>query len=555
MLQKLIIRNYAIIDNLTIEPAGHLNIVTGETGAGKSIILGALSLILGDRADTSVLIHKDQKCVVEAHFDVHANTSFRQALQQAELDDDAVCIIRREISSAGKSRAFVNDSPVTLNVLNRLTAVLVDLHQQFGHLALEDDHFQQDVVDALAANNLVKTKYQETFQAWQATIRQLQLLQDRQVQWQKESDYKQYLYEELSQAAFTDNEVEQADEQLKQLTHAERIISTLRLGRTLLEEGEQPLTNELRKLSQQLSGITDVMKDLEPLQERLQSAYAELKDIASELERLETRMELDPEKMVQLQERVDLGYRLFKKHAVTDTAGLLQVHADLEAELQDTLSLEAEIVLLQQKQQTLISQLEKDGKTLSASRKKVLPALEKQLNELLRVVGMPNARFRVDMKSLNQPTAGGFEEVVFLLDANQSGQFQPVYKAASGGEMSRIMLCLKSLTAQAMQLPTLIFDEVDTGISGEAALQVGRLLEDLGKHHQIICITHQPQVAARGARHFFVYKDLDADNRITTRVRVLGAEEKVEAIARMIGGEKPSEAAIANARELVVNAV
>ena len=553
MLQKLIIRNYAIIDNLTIEPAGQLNIVTGETGAGKSIILGALSLILGERADTSVLINKEEKCVVEAHFDVSANASFNRVLREEDIDEEQVCIIRREISASGKSRAIINDSPVTLNVLNRLTALLVDLHQQFGHLALEDDHFQMDVLDALAANGALKEDYSRIYKSYTSVSLQLNQLRERQLQWQKESDYKQYLFDELSQASLKENEIEDVELQLKQLSNAGRIITILQTSRNVLEEGDQPISNEIRRIHQQLQTVSDVLRDLEPLGERLASVYAELKDIASELGVLEHQLDADPATMQQLQERLDLGYKLCKKHGVQSTAELLSIQQQLEGELQQTLELESTITTLEKQKQELYTELEAAGKKLSASRQKIAPQLQKKLNELLHLVGMPNAQFRPDLECLPTPGPAGLDQVTFRLDANKSGQFLPVYKAASGGEMSRIMLCLKSLTAKAMHLPTLIFDEVDTGISGEAARQVGMLLQDLGRHHQVICITHQPQVAARGSRHFFVHKDLDAKKKITTRVRVLAPDERVVAIARMIGGEAPSEAAIQNARELVMN--
>lgn len=551
MLQKLVIRNYAIIDHLSLEPDAGLNTVTGETGAGKSIILGALSLILGERADTSVLINKEEKCVVEAHFDVRGNDTFRQALQEAELDDEDSCIIRREISAAGKSRAFVNDTPVNLGTLNSLTSLLVDLHQQFDHLALESDHFQMDVLDAISQNNALRKTYHELFGQFRSVQRELAECRNRQAQWQKESDYKQFLLEELVQADFKEEEVEQADQQLKQLSHAERIRSVLQGARYALEEGEQPLVNELRRIAQQLQTIADVFPDSVPLQERMNSAYAELKDIGSELESLEGTVSLDGELMQQLQERMDLGYRLFKKHGIQQTADLIALRAQLEQELKATLDLNDTIGRLEQEREKISKRLLEEAEALSARRRKAAPEIAEKVTGLLALVGMPNARFDIRIGQAAEPGPLGTDEVRFLLDANRSGQFLPIHKAASGGEMSRIMLSVKSLTAKAMHLPTLIFDEVDTGISGEAARQVGILLRDLGRYHQVICITHQPQVAAKGTRHFYVYKDADGRQRITTKVRILQPEERVMAIARMIGGEEPSEAALQNARELV----
>ena len=551
MLQQLIIRNYAIIDQLTITPDAHLNIVTGETGAGKSIILGALSLILGERADTSVLINKSEKCVVEAHFAVQDNPAFREALQEAELDDDTQCIIRREIGANGKSRAFVNDTPVTLAVLNRLTSLLVDLHQQFDQLDIRNDRFQLDVLDAMAKNGTLTGAYRQQYREYVRSSQQLSENIARQAQLQKEADYKRYLLDELAQAGFGEQEIEQAAQQLKQMAHAERIRQVLQAGRTILEEGEQPVTQELRRLSQQLQGITDVLPGVQPLQERIMSALAELKDIAGELEQLEGSVSLDPELQQQLQDRVDLGYRLLKKHGMQETGGLIALQRQLEAELQATQDLDDTIRQEREAQAQALRQLSDTAGKLSARRKKIAPALADQICSLLRLVGMPNARFDITLDPLPEPGATGMDAVQFVLDANKSGQFLPVYKAASGGEMSRIMLAIKSLTARAMHLPTLIFDEVDTGISGEAARQVGVLLRDLAQAHQVICITHQPQVAARGTRHFYVFKEAGADERISTRVRVLREDERIRAIARMIGGEQPSDAALQHARELV----
>jgi DNA repair protein RecN (Recombination protein N) len=551
MLQKLIINNYAIIDHLVIEPDGKLNTVTGETGAGKSIILGALSLILGERADTSVLIKKEEKCVVEAQFDVKNNEAFKLALQAEELDEEPQCIIRREISSAGKSRAFINDTPVTLNVLNRLTSMLVDLHQQFDHLALEDDHFQMDVVDAVAKNGGARKKYAELFRQYRKLAEEIAAKTAQQEQWQKESDYKQYLLNELTEAAFRENEIEDAELQLKQLAHAEKILNVLQAARVTLEEGEQPLVNELKRINQQLQGIAEVMPASVPLQERLASVYAELKDIAGELHDQESRINLDPELMQQMQERHDLGYKLFKKHAVQSTTELHQLQQQLETDLQSSLDLNNDIERLQQERDKVYKLLLAEANALSAARQKAAPVISDKVTGLLALVGMPNARFEIRITQAKFPSISGIDDITFMLDANKSGQLVPVHKAASGGEMSRIMLCIKSLTAKAMHLPTLIFDEVDTGISGEAARQVGILLRDLAQYHQVICITHQPQVAARGVKHFYVYKDDANAQRITTKVRILQPDERVLAIARMIGGEQPSDAAMQNARELV----
>lgn len=554
MLQRLNIKNYAIIDQLSLEPDSGLNTLTGETGAGKSIILGALSLILGERADTSVLIHKDEKCVVEAIFEVSKNLHFRQLLQQEDLDDeDTQCIIRREIAASGKSRAFINDTPVNLATLNKLTSQLVDLHQQFDHLALQNQLFQINVLDAVGGNAQLRKEYAQLFQRYRKVNHELNEKKDQQQQWQKEADYKQYLLDELLEANFSEGEVEDAAVQLKTISHAENIHQVLQAGYYTLEEGETPINNELRKIAQQLQGITEYLPEATDLVHRLHSAHAELKDIAEELDRLQGKVNPDAGLMERLQERVDLGYRLFKKHGVSDTTELRALQQQLDAELQQSLNLSEEIERLEKEAAQTLTAVNKTGGALSEKRAKAAKEMSVNVNKLLHLVGMPNAVFSVDMRQVgvDKPESTGLDHIQFMLDANKSGRLQPLYKAASGGEMSRIMLCIKSLTAQAMELPTLIFDEVDTGISGEAARQVGNLLRDLSQYHQVIVITHQPQVAARGARHFFVYKDADGKQKISTRVRVLQPDERVLAIARMIGGEQPGEAALQHARELV----
>lgn len=352
-------------------------------------------------------------------------------------------------------------------------------------------------------------------------------------------------------AALHEDEIEQAEAQLKQLSHAERIISALQAARFILDEGEQPLSNEIKKANQQLQQLTEVLPGAEDLSKRLSAVHAEVKDIAFELESLEGKVSLDPEKMQQLQDKLDMGYKLLKKHAVQATNELLSIQHQLEDDLQLSLNLHDEIAALSKEEQHLQAQVLNTAQELSTSRQKVVASVTSRINELLALVGMPNANFKIKVSTSDKLGINGIDEITFLLDANKSGQYLPIYKTASGGEMSRIMLCIKSLVAKALALPTLIFDEVDTGISGEAARQVAILLQDLARYHQVICITHQPQVAARGTNHLFVYKEMDNADKITTRVRALHRDERILAIARMIGGEKPSAAALQNARELV----
>jgi DNA repair protein RecN (Recombination protein N) len=550
MLQKLVVKNYAIIDYLVIEPDQHLNTVTGETGAGKSIILGALSLILGERADTSVLINTNEKSVVEGFFDVSGNEPFKAALTEAELDYEPQCIVRREIAVNGKSRAFINDTPVTLALLNKLASLLVDLHQQFGHLALEDDNFQLETLDAIGSASAAAEAYRQLYYRHKKIKQKLADNRERQSQWQKDADYKQYLLNELTEAAFKPDEIEQAELQLKQISHAEKIKGVLQSGKQMLLEGDLPVVNELKRLGQQLQGIMELMPEIKHLQERILSVWAELKDIAGELEITEGNVSLDPGEMERLQQRVDTGYKLLKKHGMRATAELMGMQQKLEDELKATVDVNDAIERLAKEEGALYKELVAEADKLSALRQRAVKPFVARINELLVLVGMPNALFDVQLVAI-PPGVHGTDHVQFLLDANKSGQFQLLQKAASGGEMSRIMLCLKSLTARALHMPTLIFDEVDAGISGEAARQVALLLRELSQYHQVICITHQPQVAARGSMHFFVYKEADAKGRLTTKVKALQQQERILAIARMIGGEQPSDAAITNAKELV----
>ena len=551
MLQKLRIHNYAIIDHLTLLPDAHLNTITGETGAGKSIVLGALSLILGDRADTSVLINKEEKCVVEGYFDVAKNEAFTLQLQAHDLEVEPICIIRREIAVSGKSRAFINDTPVTLQVLNELTPFLVDLQQQFGHLALEQDTFQIDIIDALAQHATLLQSYQKLFSVYKKTQQQLQQLQMQQANWDKEFAYNSFLLNELVEANFTSMEIEELANQLKELSNVERIQQALQYAQHALLESDQALNLELKKVLQQLQGIHAVYPKVAPIAERIESVYIELKDIATELSSLQASISLNPAALEQIQERVDLGYKLLKKHQVTTTDELLAIQKQLQTSVGASEHIHVQIETLQKELAALTSEVSNVASLIHEGRVGVIATFEQATNTLLSAVGMPNARFKVRIDSRDQFNTYGNDTVQFLLDANKSGQFLPLHKAASGGEMSRVMLCLKSQTAAALALPTLIFDEVDTGISGEAAKQVGALLKQLALHHQLICITHQPQVAAKGDAHFYVYKEENNAGAVRTQMKLLNQDERIVAIAKMIGGENPSDTAVLTAKELL----
>ncbi|WP_341841251.1 DNA repair protein RecN [Chitinophaga caseinilytica] len=548
MLYRLVIQNYAIIDELEVDFARNLNVITGETGAGKSILLGALSLILGERADPAVLFDKTRKCVIEGAFRVKT-AQVQPFFEANELDLDDPVIIRREISAAGKSRAFINDTPVNLSQLQELSSLLVDLHQQFDTLELEKSNFQREVVDALAGHTELLQAYGKRFSQYarlQREMREMTALRDNA---NKEADYNRFLLDELLDINLQDNEIEQLEAEQQLLSHAEEIKGTLNRIYFQLKEDEQPLLQQLRQLQQSLQGLSAFHKDVPPIAERMQSSYLELQDLAAEVERLNDGVQFDGERMEQLNERLAVAYKLLKKHGVQDTAALLAIRDQLQEKLDGVLNLDDRIRETEKQLAESQEVLEKDAQKLSEQRKAQTAPFEAKVNDLLAQVGMPNARIRVDIAE-GALQAFGKDTIEFQFDANRSNQFGPIRKVASGGELSRLMLCIKSLVARSVSLPTLIFDEIDTGISGEAAKQVGIIMKELARGHQVICITHQPQLAGKADAHYFVYKQL-VDDKVKTGVRLLSQEERITAIAKMLGGEKPTQAALENAREMV----
>jgi len=552
MLSRLSIQNYAIIDKLDVDFSSQLNIITGETGAGKSIIVGALGLILGQRAESNVLLNREKKCIVEGCFKGESSDEqVARFLKQNELDVLDELVVRREISPGGKSRAFINDTPVNLSQLNQLSSLLVDLHQQFDTLELGESDFQREVLDALANNFDGLKKYRTTFDAAQTARRNLEQLKEQKTQFNKEFDYHQFQFNELEEANFKENELEDLDLELKMQTNAEGIKNALSKAYYELEEGEEPIIRQLKSMINSLQQYSEIQTDIPNLVQRIQSAYIELQDIADETDRINNHVNSDPETIERINERLSLGYRLFKKHGVKTTKELLDIKAQLADKLQAVLNIDDAIVNAEKAFAQLIAKAEEQATKISEARRKQLKPLETQVNKMLVQVGMPNARIKVSIEKGNL-SPGGCDEIDFLFDANKSNQFQPIRKVASGGELSRLMLCIKSLVAKSMDLPTLIFDEIDSGISGEAARQVGVIMKDLAAARQVICITHQPQIAGKANAHFLVYKAVKND-AVTTGVRLLDTDERIVAIAKMLSGERPTAAAMENAREMVMN--
>lgn len=552
MLSRLSIQNYAIINQLEVDFSSQLNIITGETGAGKSIIVGALGLILGQRSESNVLLNKERKCIVEGCFKGESSDEHViNFLKANELDVHDELVVRREISPNGKSRAFINDTPVNLSQLNQLSSLLVDLHQQFDTLELGESDFQREVLDALAANFDVLKKYRLTFDAAQDARKKLAELKEQKTQFNKEFDYHQFQFNELEEANFKESELEELDRELKTQTNAEGIKNALNKAYNDLEEGDEPIIRQLKSIINSLQQFSEMQTDIPNLIQRLQSIYIELQDIADETDRINHHINSDPDTIERINERLSLGYRLLKKHGVKETNELLQIKEQLNEKLQAVLNIDEAIVSAEKKFAQFISKAEEHAAKISEARKKQVKPLEIQVNKILAQVGMPNARLKVEVQKGNL-SPNGFDEIEFLFDGNKSGQFQPLRKVASGGELSRLMLCIKSLVAKSMDLPTLIFDEIDTGISGEAAKQVGVIMRELAGARQVICITHQPQIAGKADAHFLVYKAVKND-AVTTGVRLLDKEERIVAIAKMLSGEKPTAAAIENAREMVMN--
>ncbi|HUP11000.1 MAG TPA: DNA repair protein RecN, partial [Niastella sp.] len=529
-----------------------LNIITGETGAGKSILMGALSLILGDRVDTSVLQSRDKKCYVEGVFVIDEKKAVKAFLREQDLDVEEELVIRREIGTNGKSRAFVNDTPVNLEQLRQLSSMLVDLHRQFDTLELGESDFQRQVLDALAGHADVLQQYQAAFTKWHQSQHELTALQQQKDQFTKEYDYNKFLFDELHEAGLKENELEEADATLKLLSNAEGIKTALSKVVYELSEGELPMVQQLKVLCNQLSAYTEHHGALPALSQRLLSAQIELQDIADEFERINDQVQHDPKKIEQLNDRISTGYKLLKKHGVHTTQELLTIKDSLEQKLQAVLNIDEAINVKERSVQQLLQKATELAARLTANRVKQVKPLQDKVNKLLGQVGMPNARLQVDVKPLASLQSTGKDDIEFLFDANKSNRFEPIRKVASGGELSRLMLCIKSLVAQSLDLPTLIFDEIDTGISGEAAKQVGVIMKDLARKRQVFSITHQPQIAGKADAHYFVYKDIKG-NTIKTNIRLLSQDERITAIAKMLSGEKPTAAALENAREMVMN--
>ncbi len=549
MLNTLLVRNYALIRHLEIEFREGLTIITGETGAGKSILIGALGLLLGNRADTSVLKDKDKKCFVEGSFRI-GSYDLEDFFRENDLDYEDPVILRREIAPGGKSRAFINDTPVNLPLVRELGIRLVDIHSQHHNLSLQDHRFQLTVVDTVAGNQDLLASCREQFRSYKDLGNRLSDLRERARQAQTDLDYLSFQFNQLDEAKLSEDEQESLEQELQMLDHAEEITRNLLLVHSVLDGEEGSVRDLLQKALQAFASIRNYYPAATELGERIESAWIELKDIAAGAESDGNTMELDPARQQLVRERLDLLYSLMQKHGVKEISELMHIRDELDAKIADISSYDEQIASLEKDWKDARVSLEKITGELSSIRKKILPEIEKEVNGMLRMLGIPNARFRISIQAMPDFSTNGKDEVEFLFSANKQMPPREISKVASGGELSRLMLSIKSLLSDSLELPTIIFDEVDSGVSGEIADKVGSIMKKMSTGKQIINITHLPQVAGKGQHHFLVYKSEESGEE-RTGIRLLENEERVLEIARMLSGEELTDAAISNARELM----
>lgn len=548
MLKLLTIKNYALIKELHLEPSAMLNIITGETGAGKSIMLGAVGLLLGNRADTRILMAEDEKCIVEGQFDL-SKYELQSCFEEEELDYDKECIIRREISPAGKSRAFVNDTPVTLDVLKKLGSFLMDVHSQHETLLLGDSNFQRSILDAYAANKQALKDYENTYNEFKKTAKKLRHLLEGANQLQEEADYNKFLFEELNKANFHADEQEVLEAALNRLENAEEIKAKLNENIHLLDGEQYGIITQLHHTAQNMSGLSKFDVNYGKLNERLQSTLIELRDILQEITNEEEAIEYDPHKAEETKQRLSLLYNLQQKHKVSDIAALLDIQQQLDEKLQLMDNSDEAINKLKKELDAVEQDMLAKARVISSNRRAVCTNIIDELEKLLHSLGMPDAKVNINIEETT-PNQYGIDEVIFLFSANKGIAPQNLKQVASGGEFSRLMFCFKYVMADKIALPTIVFDEIDTGISGEIALKMAAMMQQMSENHQVIAISHLPQIAAKGNAHYFVYKDNSAQ-KAASKIKELKGDERILAIAQMIGGDKPGESAMASAKELM----
>ncbi|MGF1559767.1 MAG: DNA repair protein RecN [Flavobacteriaceae bacterium] len=549
MLKNLSIKNYALIDHLNVAFTNGFTVITGETGAGKSILLGGLSLVLGKRADLSSLQDKDTKCVVEAEFQIH-KYSLQSFFKDNDLDYEDLTIIRREILPSGKSRAFINDTPITLDILSELGNRLIDVHSQHQTLQLANNDFQFKVIDALAENRDNLKAYSEAWEAYKKTSRELNKLIDFQQNANKEYDYNSFLLKELEAAPLKIGLQEELEAQYEQLNNVESIIQQLSKGHQLLSDEQVGIINLMVELKQVANKLSVFGNKYFQLNERIQSVFIEVDDIANDLQSFYESTEANPQLLEEVGGKLQIIFDLQKKHAAHDMVELLAIREALSEKVSVIENLEANITKIKAEVKVLETNLNRIAKTLSEGRNKIIPHLKEQLESSLATLGMPSASFKINISASQDFKSNGKDELTFLFSANKGGDFGDIKKVASGGELSRIMLTIKAILAKYEHLPTMMFDEIDTGVSGEISNKMGDIMQAMSKTMQVFSITHLPQVASKGDHHFKVFKT-DEGNMTRTQMKQLHADDRVVELAEMLGGKNLSDSAIAHARQLL----
>ena len=549
MLTALSIKNYALIDDLKVDfPEGFI-IITGETGSGKSIMLDALSLILGKRADMSALRNKEEKCIIEAEFSLQ-NYEFQPLFQELDIDYDPQTIIRREILPSGKSRAFINDVPATLEVLSRLGQVLVDIHSQHQTLALSDTSFQFAIIDAMANNKLLLTEYVQLHQLLKKEQKKLEELIEFQKNAKKEYDYNLHQLKELKSATLEEGILEELEESYEEASNIEDIKENVSESLYLLNDENIGILNNLRELKRSFSSLTEYKQLYRDLYERIESAFLELEDLASEISDIDESIEADPDNLEQISKQLNKIYSLQKKHSVATVEELITIQQELEEAVSKTESVDIDL----NKQKKIVEEQHtatlKKANQLHKAREKVIPALDKKLTNFMHELGMPNGRFSITLTATDTFFANGNDELSFLFSANKGGDFGQLKKVASGGELSRIMLAVKAIMAEHTALPTIMFDEIDTGVSGEISQKMGDIMKQMSQNRQVFAITHLPQIAAKGAYHFKVFKE-DSKGKTTTHLKLLTEEERIVELSEMLEGKNSGASARNHAIELL----
>lgn len=551
MLARLTISNYALIQKLKVDFHKNLNSVTGETGAGKSIILGALGLILGNRADLSVLKNKDEKCIVEGHFEI-ASYALERFFDAHDLDYDPHSILRREITPAGKSRAFVNDTPVNLKVLRELGLKLIDIHSQHQNLELSNQKFQLNLVDIVAQSETVLNDFQKTYLEYKSQLAKLDQLKSMADKARADLDYFQFQFNQLEEAQLKEEEQTNLENELEKLTHVEDIKTAYNDAWQLLDAETYSAVQNVKEAKRSLEKISSFSENAQELATRLESSAIELQDILEEIESLAENVAFNPQRIEEVNDRLNLLYGLQQKHLVSTVAELIALRDDFDEKINKAVGYDDEIGQLEHQIAALKESLSGKAEKLTTKRKKVFRTIEKSVQADLQLMGMSKARLTIEHKELEDFRESGKDAISILFSANNDSEPDEISKIASGGEMSRLMLAIKNLLRSSKALPTVIFDEIDTGVSGEIAIKMGSIIQTFSESTQIINITHLPQVAAKGDAHFQVYK-YEEKGKTNTSIRLLNNDERVEELAKMVGGEKPTDTTIKTAMEMLGN--